>query len=154
MLREAFHIQPDEQISIRFEELDQRGPERFAGLAFLLGSSAFVLLFVVGPLRGSREEAGLGPVDRSGPAHERDLVYATIRDLEHDFETGKVAEQDYQRSRSELHAHAVELMRQEKQSSQPTCPACGEPAEQDRRFCSGCGRDLSAGEGPQAEPQQ
>ena len=154
MLREAFDVQPDEQISLRFEELDQRGPERVTGLAFLFGASAFVLFFVVGPLRGSRQEAAQEPAERSGPAHERDLVYATIRDLEHDFETGKVAEADYQRSRNELRTHAVELMRQEKQDSQPTCPACGEPAQESWLFCSGCGSNLSASEDPSPEPEQ
>lgn len=116
MLREAFHIEPDERLSIRFEALDQKGPSQFGGLAFLVGASAFVLFFVPSPLRTTGSQTHSVQDERSGPAHERDLVYATIRDLEHDFETGKVSEQDYERSLAELQARAIEFMREEKQT--------------------------------------
>jgi len=117
MLREAFQIEPDEQLSIRFEALDQKGPWQFGGLAFLITASAFVLFFIPNPLRTPTSEIRSPEDGRAGPAHERDLVYATIRDLEHDFETGKVSEEDYERGRDELRARAVELMREEKQAS-------------------------------------
>jgi len=165
MLREAFHVEPDEVVSVRFEALDQSGPSQLAGVFFVVVASAFVLLFVVGPLRQSRRVARAESEDRAGLAHERDLVYATIRDLDHDFETGKLAEDDYQRIRSELRARAVELMRQEKQAARavapvaraaaaaapgahalPTgrfCPACGGAVDADWRFCSHCGGTLA-----------
>ena len=155
MMREAFHVEADERLSIRFEALDQKGPWQFGGLAFLAGASAFVLFFVVSPLRKTRSEIRFTEDDRSGPAHERDLVYAMIRDLEHDFETGKVAEEDYQRSRTELRARAIELMREEKQNgpqlssieplpasipSDRICASCGAPTEPGRRLCTDCDR--------------
>lgn len=167
MLREAFHVEPDERISIRFEALDQSGPPQIAGLAFLFGASALVLLFIVGPLRKTRSETAAEASDRSGPAHERDLVYATIRDLEHDFETGKVAPEDYERTRAELRAQAVDLMRQEKQSAPPVraveaapsaaptgrfCPSCGQAVDPAWSFCSHCGGGLSPAEASGSEP--
>jgi hypothetical protein len=172
--REAFHVEPDERISIRFEELDQRGPSKLAGLAFLLAASTVVLLFVVSPLRRARSETAAEDDDRSGPAHERDLVYATLHDLEHDFETGKVSEQDYQRSRTALHAQAVELMRFEKQnapvdavaeveveveveakasaSGDRLCPSCGQSTESNWHFCSHCGEVLPGADASGSEP--
>lgn len=169
MLREAFHVEPDERIHVRFEALDQKAPSQLLGLAFVFGASAFVLLFVVGPLRRApAETAAREDADRSGLAHERDLVYATLRDLEHDFETGKVAAEDYERGRSELRARAVELMREEKQSAPavravaappaaavPTgrfCPSCGGAVDPSWHFCSQCGGGLSPAEASGSEP--
>jgi hypothetical protein len=116
MLREAFHLEPDEVVSVRFVPLDRRGPPQLATVSFMLAAAAVVLLFVVAPLRRSRSVGGREADERQGSAHQRDLIYATIRDLEHDFETGKVAEADYERSRQELRARAIELMREEQRT--------------------------------------
>ncbi len=146
MLREAFHVEPDEIVSVHFEALDQSGPSRLASVAFVFAAAALVLLFVVNPLRASRAVRRFEEHDRRGLAYERDLVYATIRDLDHDFETGKVAQEDYRQTRQELRTRAIELMRQE--ASQPPAPviaAVETPPETDsaatptRRFCPACG---------------
>ncbi len=157
MLREAFEVRPDEIVSVRFVPLDARAPSSAAAALFVLGSGALVLLFVMAPLRTTRAARGREADDRHGPAHERDLVYATIRDLEHDFETGKVAESDYERTRQDLWARAVELMRVEQANAPATSPgteAADAPAlaaipapasspeqttEPVARFCPGCG---------------
>lgn len=117
MFREAFHVEPDEVVSLRFEPLDAGGPSKLGALFFVVSAAALVLLFVVSPLRATRSIRTQEEEERQGPAHERDLVYATIRDLEHDFETGKVAQADYDRSRTELWAQAKELMQHERQAS-------------------------------------
>jgi hypothetical protein len=177
LMREAFHIEPDEVVSVRFAELERTGPSGLASVSFVLAAAAIVLLFVVSPLRRSISVRADEQDDRSGLAHERDLVYATIRDLEHDFETGKVAEQDYQQTRQELRARAVDLMREEASrgegassregasqsgieaaatiegSAQATsgfCPACSGKVDPGWQFCSHCGGALVAA-GPGAD---
>jgi hypothetical protein len=113
LMREAFDVKPEEQLAIHFEALRPAGRSRVARTVFALAASAFILLGVVGPLRGTRARQEIAEDDFSRPAHERELVYATIRDLEHDFETGKVSGEDYERTRAELRARAIDLLRDE-----------------------------------------
>lgn len=175
MLREAFHVEPHEIVSVRFLPIEAPGSSPAAGLFFVVAAAGLVLLFVVAPLRRTRRVRGREQDDLYGAAHERELVYATIRDLEHDFETGKVSQEDFERSREELWSQAVELMRQERAGTLATgedpgagepeaasprpgptrtavtgsfCPGCGKPVEPGWRFCSHCGGTLApAGEG-------
>lgn len=172
MLREAFHVEPDEVLHVRFEALPQSGPSMLGGLFFVFVASAFVLMFVVSPLRRSPEKEEEAPEeDRSGLAHERDLLYVTIRDLEHDYETGKVSAEDYEQSRAQLREQAVALMREEtltapapavaatraatavsapEAASAPAagtptggfCPSCSGVVDPAWRFCSHCGGTL------------
>ena len=181
MMRQAFHVEPDEQLAIRFVPLEARAPSQLGALFFVGASGAMVLLFVVAPLRTTRTARPREADDRYGPAHERDLVYATIRDLEHDFETGKVAEADFNRTRDELWQRAKELMREERgltpaptrAPAAPTavvsdaasaetpgapkvvtggfCPACGKPVDASWHFCSHCGGELFP-DGANGEP--
>jgi hypothetical protein len=176
MMREAFHVEPDEVVSIRFRPLEQTGPSQIASVAFVFAASALVLLFVVSPLRATRVAAATPGVDLSGPGMERNLLYGTLRDLEHDFETGKVAQADYEQSRTELRARAVELMREER-STQPAvptplapvaraetpaepdaasiggyCPACGGAVDAAWGFCSHCGGTLASRAASGTEP--
>lgn len=179
MLREAFHVEPDEVVKVRFTALDRGGSSHVAAIGFVLAAAAFVLLFVVSPLRRTRAAGPAEEPERTGLAHERDLVYATLRDLEHDFETGKVAAEDYERSRAELRARAVDLMREEHGApvagppvaavtavaagetpdSPPAvvptsrfCPACGGRVDASWRFCSHCGAELHPAEAAGSEP--
>jgi hypothetical protein len=130
-----------------------------------------VLLFVVAPLRASqdeRDERGERAPEadaRRGAAHERNLVYTTIRDLEHDYETGKVSADDFERTRQELWTRAIELMREERartpvatlaRAAEPppaaggVCPACDGKIAPTWRFCSHCGGVLQPLEGSES----
>jgi hypothetical protein len=81
-----------------------------------LGLLVIVAAFVARPLfdRGSRN----GDVYRlnGDPAaqlsHQRDAIYALIRELDGDFETGKVTEQDYRVSRERYVADAAAILKQ------------------------------------------
>jgi hypothetical protein len=135
MMREAFHVEAGEVVPIRFRPLEQTGPSQIASVTFVFAASALILLFVVSPLRASSTEEALPGEDLSGPTMERSLLYGTIRDLEHDFETGKVAESDYEQTRAELRARAVDLMRQERETQPGATPldavtAAKAPAEE------------------------
>jgi hypothetical protein len=121
------------------------------------------MLFVARPLRSRREDASeieALPVT----ARERELIYTTIRDLEHDFETGKLTQSDYDRTRLELRARAVELLREERagvaadETPKPTggverfCHHCGAQVATTWHFCSACGTRLDDASKARGEP--
>ncbi len=84
-----------------------------------------------------------------------------IRDLDDDFEMGKLEEPDYREMRLALRAEAVNLLRLERAASSERvadgadlqrCPHCEAEVAPHSRFCSQCGVQLidreSAGETP------
>lgn len=101
---------------------------------------------------------------------QKEMLYVAIRDLDFDFQTGKVDQKDYGELRQQLEREAVYILRQldavdprvvfdnevERQviglrrryisaardSSLETCPSCATPLESDDRFCPSCGQAL------------
>ena len=101
---------------------------------------------------------------------QKEMLYAAIRDLEFDFQTGKVDQKDYGALRRQLEGEAVHVLRQldavdplvrfdneiERQvlglrrrhpstvygSSPEACPGCGTPLASDDNFCPACGQAL------------
>jgi cytochrome c-type biogenesis protein CcmI len=118
--------------------------------------AALAAVFLFKPLRGRREENK--PADRSEWAAKREVLYESIRDLEHDFETRKIDEADYGVMREELRSDAIELMREEKQAPPSeasaaraigrACPSCGAAARVAWKFCAECGSHLDPEQGP------
>jgi hypothetical protein len=150
---EAFNVAPGEEVALR---ISARPPSRGA---FPGGVTAFVVLatllsgaLLLGPLLGK----DLGPEDaesRELPSvRERESIYSAIRDLEHDHETGKIAEADYAAMRDELQARAVALLRREREdatdakqsSASPRCSSCGSELRATDRFCSHCGQAVAS----------
>jgi hypothetical protein len=71
------------------------------------------LFFVARPLfapRGAGEAGAEGPKARL--RREKDGLLASLREMEFDFRTGKLTEDDYQVMRSNLEAHAIDALRQ------------------------------------------
>jgi hypothetical protein len=140
---EAFEVEPGEEIALRMTPLPPRRGMPRGVRAGLLGVVALGLLgFLAAPLRGEvvgEEESPESPVRR-----ERESVFAAIRDLEHDYETGKVAEADYGTFRQELRARALTLLSQEREEAPPEslCPGCAREVDPQDRFCSQCGARL------------
>lgn len=166
--REGFQVQPDEGVRVRVRPLVRGGIPAAGTLGAAVAALALAAWFVATPLLG---RADSGPKDEtSGTLDERERVYETIRDLDHDFETGKIAEADYVEMRGALRKEAVELIRAEKQSGASVdvpaavpnaaadadrappaavpaekgvfCPACGQRADPGWKFCSACGGAL------------
>jgi len=160
---EAFEVTPDESVSLGLAQLRApAGLPRVVRYGLVALAAAAGVAFLGGPLRRD----GVGPLGReAGPErldepdedaarHERDAVYAALRDLEHDHETAKVSDADYAAMRQELRARAAALLRAEADAARrppalavqppvaPTCGACGAPARADDRFCSRCGAAL------------
>ncbi len=174
---EAFDLAAGEEISLELERLaPRRGVDpRVAKPAAGVAAAALISFLLLPLLRGG---AAAPLAAREEPAaSERDALYEAIRDLDHDFETGKVSAEDHDRLRAELRARAVELLRaeegkasearsegkaraesaspgearaqpQSRESTQP-CASCGAPAAAAHRFCAQCGAPL---QGPRGAP--
>ncbi len=145
---EAFEVAAGEAVPLTLAPLPaRRRVPRLAGAVLLAAVALGALAFLAAPLR--RERRAEEPV-ASAASLEREAIYAAIRDLDHDFETGKLAEEDYESFRRELRGRAVALLRQERRAAEraapppppDACPACGAPLTQDARFCSQCGLAL------------
>jgi hypothetical protein len=101
---------------------------------------------------------------------QKEMLYGAIRDLDFDFQTGKVDQKDYTELRQQLEREAVQILRQldaadplialdheiEQQvfalrrhststacgSSREACFSCGTPLENGENFCPCCGQAL------------
>jgi len=162
---EAFHVAPDESVDVALRPLPPRTGLQGAGrAAFVIASALLVALFLSAPLRRKEGEAGMARAE-ADPAQaareEREAIYTALRDLEHDFETAKVAPEDYGPMREELRRRAAGMLRAERRAeaaaAEPTppageeagtaparCPGCDAETGPEARFCSRCGRPLEA----------
>jgi len=89
---------------------------------------------------------------------QREAVLSALRDLDFDFKTGKISEEDYQPLRAQLMVEAAQYMEPDKkddeqlealiqsrrkiQSRQLSCPSCGKKIVLGDLFCSSCGARL------------
>lgn len=169
---EAFYVDADERVSLSLRGISRAGPlAPAARVAFVGGAALAAALFLALPLlrSGLRD---VEAVEAPRARREREALYEDIRDLDHDFETGKVAEEDYRALRDELRLRAVGLLREEQQTGEaptgalgadsgegaaadadraaaapPACPDCARGVPADARFCPQCGTPLH---GPRA----
>lgn len=70
-----------------------------------------------------------------------------LRELEFEYETGKMAESDYQKLRAHWAAEAIEARDALGETSTPAaaaedCPVCAAKVKPGARFCSRCGESL------------
>lgn len=171
---EAFEVAADETVEL---ELD-RQPLRTRPPAWLLRGSLAVggvvmLVLLAGPLWRGGRETWIEESTESAAERERQGVLASLRDLDHDFETGKVEDADYETLRRDLRAQALALMAQERDgtaepaatatqqgtaasettetsAAAPFCTACGTRARPEHRFCANCGTALETDDGSAA----
>ncbi len=161
---EAFEVAPGEAVALELGLLPPRvrGSERLA-LGVVLAVAAGAAWLLIGPLRGRSAAAPEAEAELSAARREREGLYEAIRDLDYDFETGKVEADDHVRLRDELRGRAAALLAQERASetsgSAPadeprpsgraasvgaSCPSCGAAAAPAHRFCAQCGAALGA----------
>ena len=137
--------------------------------AILIGVAiaAVVAAYVAEPLihktRGALRDSR--PKVRGSKSEEYRAALEAIRDLDFDFQTGKVLKEDYGLLRERYAARGAALLRELDQMSDPkaravsdeiearvqarrklppaaTCPACGCPYRAGDRFCGKCGAPL------------
>lgn len=130
----------------------------FVGLAMLVGS----LPFVIKPLRGiaSGRDSKANILPNSEEKRKADL--SALLDLDFDYRTGKVSEEDYSTVRAQLVSDAAQYIRLEKSvedeqieemisarrakpSSSQACSHCGHTIGADSHFCSQCGMVVARG---------
>jgi zinc ribbon protein len=159
---EAFEVEPSETVQLTLEPLGPPAePPRVALLGLVALGAGGIFAFLLAPLRPDASVAPL-PDDRSdAERNEREAVYAALRDLEHDRETGKLADDDYAVMRRDLRARAAALLRAEPGAAPRTpearpqpapnfCSRCGSAVRADDRFCSHCGARLDAADAHRA----
>lgn len=100
-----------------------------------------VLAVVFAPLVEDRLRGGAGgdsPEDR-----KREAIDA-LRELEFEYQTGKVSDEDYARLRAR-YARAAISARDElgEAIGSEACATCGAPRREGARFCSTCGTELA-----------
>jgi len=168
---EAYQVSPAEHVAIQLRPLDRDAMPQAVAIAGGLVLAALSALFLIAPLRETRDAGQVPAPPPSTLGWERENIYESIRDLQHDFDTGKIEAADYERMKSELRADAVALLRQQRAkeeaeadvSAEPApapggatagkaafCTQCGERLQADWRFCAGCGQAMPADSGPAA----
>jgi len=98
---------------------------------------------------------------------KRDTTYAMLKELEFDFQSGILTEEDYRELEARYKGKAISILRdiddvaegsgvEEKIERQVLelrrdkgrfCPQCGARCQEEDRFCSHCGASLSQGAG-------
>ncbi len=157
---EAFNVAPGEEVTLRISTRSlARGTSPGRVMAFVVLAGLLSGALLIAPLRGrvlGLEEAEIGELPS---VRERESIYSAIRDLEHDYETGKISEADYATMREELRSRAVALLRRERENAVdaeesgalPRCAGCEGEIKATDRFCSQCGRAIAGS--PEAEPK-
>jgi len=143
-------------------------------LSFAVFIAVGMAVYIVFPLLSAETSGGPLPTDVTvlGDLKRRRLVvYDNIKDLEFEFQSGKIARQDYEALRTNYLGEAAGLMaatqeaellkqddavvereiaaRRAQRKSQPsieyTCPACGYENPLPVKFCGECGAAIVAG---------
>lgn len=145
---EAFELAPGEVADL---ELQRRPKPAFArgnaarGMALLLALGA--VLYLALPLRrGARSPARTPAV--SAAARERAALIETIRDLDHDLETGKLSAEDHEKWRSSMFEQAAALLAREREERAFFAQGAAE-----REAVRKCPAPADASEAPPAQQQ-
>jgi len=116
------------------------------------GILAILLIAAVAAPILERQQPEL-PLEDLAPAARRDAALEALRELEFEFQTGKLVQEDYLEARQVYARAALEARdRLEAVASGADlyCAVCGEPAAEGAKFCTGCGGALSTGTDGQA----
>ena len=149
----GFDVPPGARLPLHVRVLPPASPLPQSLVVLLAALGAGALLYYVGaPLvrdalvRAPRPDESLEP---ESPA--KAALAAALRDLEHDFETGKLSIEDRERLRTDLRREALAALVRERGAShsappEPAAPAaacsCGRMPSAGDRFCAACGRPL------------
>lgn len=125
----------------------------FIGLAMLVAT----VPVVARPLKEKKSKPNPKSTNFTNPDEQKQTVLLALSDLDFDFRTGKVSDDDYSLLRAQLVAEAatyiqsensieddqIEAMIKARKASQAKvqeCPNCGKETEAGSHFCSHCGK--------------
>ncbi len=162
---EAFEVEPGEKVQLTLTSIESGGATgtTLAWIAAVVGAAAITALLLA-PLRptpSSAEEAS--SADDTGAPGERESLYAAMRDLEEDFETGKLSAPDHELMHEELRVRALALLQREREEKRErplaavpetaaaTCARCGAERREQDRFCGQCGAAFAPASAPSRE---
>jgi len=124
--REAFNITPDETVDLALRPLRATGLSANTSIAITIIAAAAAAFFLVNPLRQSTRRAPTVDPALVQIHDEREAIYSAIRDLDHDFETGKLEAADHAQMRAGLREQAIALLRAERATAtSEASPAAG-----------------------------
>ena len=144
--REAFHVEPNEAVRVALKPLSEQRLGRSPALVVTFLAIAAAAALLAQPLlraRSATPDVGPSPI-----SIQREALIQDIRDIDHDFETGKLDEEDHRTMRAALRARAVELLREERAEPLPEieeeaaprfCTECGAALQPEWKFCAECG---------------
>jgi hypothetical protein len=114
--RQAYRVPAGVPVRATLTPIDRSGVTRRGSLIAATAIAAVGIWFVFAPLsanRGRRRARAPEALERS----EREMIYDSIRDLDLDFETGKLDSKEHQLMREELRARAIGLLQQERDAA-------------------------------------
>ena len=130
-------------------------PALFIGVILLAITTAYIAL----PFRQKRRNDASASKAMVTSKNRHEEILLALRDLDFDFKTGKVGEEDYQQLRAQLLAEAAQYIESEKKEaeqlealiqsrrktrSQNKCEHCGATIEVGQHFCSKCGANTKS----------
>ena len=139
----------------------------FIGIAIL----AIAVLYVTNPLlkEQKKQTVKAAPVKRDGQSRQKDAL-AAIRDLDFDFQTGKVSQEDYESVRARLVLEAAGYLEKQQQEEEKLealirarlqqvrpsgkCEKCGAEIHPQDLFCPTCGVPVKEPAGSKEQPAQ
>lgn len=145
----GFDLDAKARIPLRVQALPPRRPPPSWVTALLSALVAAGSLFFVGQPVSAAAPAGGLPASETEGDREKQALIAALRDLEHDFETGKLSSEDRDRLRRDLRRDALFAMTRQQAVPGPTPPMdepqpcrCGRAPQAGDRFCAACGSPL------------
>jgi hypothetical protein len=145
----GFDLDAKTRIPFRVEALPPRTPPPSWVTALLSALAAAGSLLLVGQPVSAAAAAGGLPASEAEGDREKQALIAALRDLEHDFETGKLSSEDRDRLRRDLRRDALLALTRQQAAPGPTPPTdapqpcrCGRVPQAGDRFCAACGSPL------------
>lgn len=128
-------------------------PSIFIGLVLFAAALVYISL----PFRQKRLTHANSPVTTCQQQGQGEAILSALRDLDFDFKTGKLSEEDYAPLRTHLVAEVAQYMEAEEKREEQlealvqtrraakkadaTCHHCSASMKADQRFCSKCGSE-------------
>lgn len=142
----GFDLPAHSVVPLRIEPLPPREPVsawvQAAGVTLLAG---VLFWFVAAPLSLTTE--GTAGAEAEAESSANAALETALSDLEHDYETGKLSDEDREQLRSELESFHRASSRDRDSARAASAPSphrcdCGRLAEAGDRFCAACGSPI------------